>query len=100
MFEKSCSYQCNFNAKETSIIQKEIQKLLDIVLIEVKNDEEQFLSPIFLRPKPNGEYRMILNLKKFNEFVPYHHFKMDTFEIALKLINKNTCMASVDLRHA
>ena len=77
MFEKSCSYQCNFNAKETSIMQKEIQKLLDIVLIEVKNDEEQFLSPIFLRPKPNGEYRMILNLKKFNEFVPYHHFKMD-----------------------
>jgi hypothetical protein len=70
-------------------MQKEIQKLLDIVLIEVKNDEEQFLSPIFLRPKPNGEYRMILNLKKFNEFVPYHHFKMDTFEIALKLINKN-----------
>jgi hypothetical protein len=41
---------------------------------------------------------MILNLKKFNEFVPYHHFKMDTFEIALKLINKNTFMASVDLR--
>lgn len=25
---------------------------------------------------------------------------MDTFEIALKLINKNTVMASVDLRHA
>jgi hypothetical protein len=45
MFEKSCSYQCNFNAKETSIMQKEIQKLLK-VLIEVKNDEEQFLSPI------------------------------------------------------
>jgi hypothetical protein len=32
MLEKSCSYQCNFNAKETSIIQKEIQKLFDINL--------------------------------------------------------------------
>ena len=43
MFGKSCSYQCNFKAKETSIMQKEIQKLLDIrVLMEVKNDEEQF----------------------------------------------------------
>lgn len=61
MLEKSCSYQCNFNAKETSIMQKEIQKLLDI---KVENDEEQFLSPIFLRTKPNGEYRMTLNLKK------------------------------------
>ena len=81
MFDKSYKYQCRFNEKETLIIQNEIQKLLDIsVLIVVKNSEEQFLSPIFLRPKPNGEYRMIMNLKKFNEFVPYHHFKMDTFE--------------------
>ena len=84
MFEKSCSYQCNFNPKETSIMQKEIQILLDIRVQIVENDEEQFLSPIFLRTKPNGEYRMILNLEKINGFVPYHHFKMDTFEIVLK----------------
>lgn len=90
-----------FNEKETEIVTKEIEKLLEInVLVEVQHDNDQFLSPIFLRPKKNGEYRMILNLKKLNEFVEYHHFKMDTFESSLKLITENTYMASIDLRHA
>jgi hypothetical protein len=37
------------------------------VLVEVQECHGQFLSPFFLRPKNNGEFRMILNLKKFNE---------------------------------
>jgi len=43
---------------------------------------------------------MILNLKKLNESVEYHHFKMDTLESALNLIKPNSFCASVDLRHA
>ncbi|CAG2210062.1 unnamed protein product [Mytilus edulis] len=62
--------------------------------------KDQFLSPIFLRPKKNGEYRMILNLKKLNEYIEYHHFKMDTFESAIKLVTSKSFMASIDLRHA
>jgi hypothetical protein len=67
------------------------------VLIEVQECHEQFLSPIFLRPKKNGEFRMILNSKKFNENVKYYHFKMDTFESTIKLITKGTFMVSVEL---
>jgi hypothetical protein len=29
---------------------------------------------------------MILNLKELNEYIEPHHFKMETFESALKLI--------------
>lgn len=66
-------------AKETLILQKEVQKLLDIkVLVQFLLQQEQFLSSLFLRSKPNEEYRMILNLKRSNDFVPYHHLKMDT----------------------
>ena len=43
---------------------------------------------------------MILNLKPLNEFVDYHHFKMDTFRTALKLIRPGCFMASVDLKDA
>ena len=70
------------------------------VLKEVEHHPDEFLSPIFLVPKKDGEYRMILNLKNLNESITYHHFKMDTFEIALKLIKPNCYMASADLRHA
>ena len=70
------------------------------VLKEVEHHPDEFLSPIFLVPKKDGEYRMILHLKNLNESITYHHFKMDTFEIALKLIKPNCYMASADLRHA
>lgn len=70
-------------------------------IVEASHEtEDQFLSSIFVRPKKSGEYRVILNLKKLNEYVVYHHFKMDTFESAVNLIKKNCFMASVDIRHA
>lgn len=100
-YQHLTSMRMNFNEKESEIITNEIGKLLKLgVLKIVEPVDGQYLSPIFVRPKKNGEYRMILNLKKLNEHVEYHHFKMDTLESALKLITKNTYMASIDLRHA
>ena len=66
---------------------------------EVDHSEGEFISPIFIVPKKDGAYRMILNLKKINEKVSYNHFKMDTFETALKLIKRNVFRASVDIHH-
>lgn len=43
---------------------------------------------------------MILNLKNFNAFVLYHHFKMDTLQTAVTLMSKNCYMASIDLKDA
>ena len=82
---------------------KEIHKLLDIgVLKEVQYEKNQFISPIFTVPKKDNkeEHRMILNLKELNEYIESHHFKMETFESALKLIKPNSYFASIDLRHA
>ena len=88
---------CHFNSKEEEIIALEIQKLLDMkVLKEVQHHPEEFLSQIFLRPKKDGEYRMILNLRKLNERIKFYH----TFETALKLIKPDCYMASIDVRHA
>ena len=84
------NFQHRFNAAESQIIENEIAKLVSMgVLVEVQHDVDQFLSPIFVRPKKNGEYRMILNLKGLNEYIPYYHFKMDTFEKTLNLITKH-----------
>lgn len=74
--------------------------MLKLKAIEVEQASDKFLLPIFVRPKKNGEYRVVLNLKDLNEYVLYQHFKMDTFQQALTLITKGTYMASVDLRHA
>ena len=44
--------------------------------------------------------RVILNLKKLSKFIPYQHFKMDTFESAVYLVSKDSFFGSIDLRHA
>lgn len=90
-----------FSKAEGDAIDAEIQKLLEMKVIkEVEHHPNEFISPIFLVKKKNGEYRMILNLKELNESIVYHHFKMDTFESALKLIRPHCFMASIDIRHA
>ena len=61
--------------------------------------EEGIISNIFLRPKKDGSYRLILNLKEFNKNVTYH-FKIDSLNTIIKLMQKDCFMASVDLKDA
>lgn len=69
------------------------------VIEEVEHHQNEYISPIFIIPKPSGEYRMILNLKALNKHIQYHHFKMETFESALKLVKPGMFFASTDIRH-
>ena len=58
-------------------------------------------SNIFLVPKKTpGEYRLILNLKKLNEYVTYNKFKMDHIDQVLNMVFPNCFFGSVDLTQA
>lgn len=86
---------------EIKIAQEELDKLEKLNVIEKSEHEQgEYISNIFLRPKKDGSHRLILNLKGLNEFIEYHHFKMDTIQSALNLRRPNCYMASIDLRHA
>ena len=60
----------------------------------------QIISPIFLRPKSDGTYHLIFNLKAFNDDVAYHHFKLDALEATLPLSTPGCYMTSLDLKDA
>ena len=93
--------ESHFNAEKQLIVSQEIKKLLDKQVLEIVESEEgEFISTIFLLPKKNGSFRMILNLKEFNEHVEYYHFKMETFEKALKMISGGSFLASIDIKDA
>ena len=80
---------------------QEIEKLLHMKVIQkAEHEEGEVISPIFLVPKPDGSYRMILNLKQFNEGVEYEHFKMENLTSATNLMKKGCFLGSVDLRWA
>ena len=101
--QTSKSYAQKFNATESEIIDHEVQKLVNMnVVKEVQPTESDigFISPIFTRPKKNGTFRVILNLKELNKHIVYHHFKMDNFESAVNLVSPGCFFGSVDFTNA
>ena len=91
-----------FSQDEHKFLESEIERLLEMGVIEsTKHSSGEFISKIFLRPKKQkGKFRLILDLKSLNDDVQYHHFKMDTLETILKLVNKDAYMLSLDLQDA
>lgn len=74
--------------------------MLKGVICEVEHCSDEFISHIFTRPKPNGKIRIILNLTKLNEFIEYEHFKMESLNTALSLMEQDCFMTSIDLKDA
>ena len=90
-----------FLKKERQIYDIQIQKFLHKGIISRSIfQEEQIISPIFLRLKPDGSHRVIFNLKSLNDSVVYQHFKLDTLEKAIQLVRPGCYMASLDLKDA
>lgn len=86
-----------------------IEKLMDSEVIRLmslgavglsEHEAGEFISNIFPVPKPNGKIRLILNLKKLNEFVSYQHFKMEHLDYVTDLLFRDDYLASIDLSDA
>lgn len=67
---------------------------------KASHSDDEYISIVFLRPKKDGKYRVILNLKQLNENIEYAHFKMERLCTSLRLIQPGCYMGSVDLSDA
>ena len=80
--ELPCQYsKSNYplSTKEKEVISTEIKKLLKKkVVVRSTTEYNEFISGIFTQNQKDESKRMILNLKNFNEFVNYKHFKMES----------------------
>lgn len=91
----------SFTLTEQHIIDNEIGKFLSKGIIKPSIlGPGDIVSPIFVTPKKDGSHRMIFNLKRLNESVSYHHFKLDTLQIAIQLVQPFCFMSSIDLKDA
>lgn len=89
----------NLEINQLNIELESLQKIGAIIKCN-NNVPGQYLSKIFLIPKPNGSYRFILNLKNLNKFIHPQHFKMEDIRTVTKLMTKDCYMATVDLQDA
>ena len=89
-----------FSNYEIDLVEDEINKLLKKgIIVESSHEDDEIISPIFIRPKPDG-CRLILNLKETNTYLEKIHFKMETFQSILNLIRPDCYMCSIDLKDA
>ena len=70
------------------------------VIRHFTRDEVKYVSSIFLRPKRDGSYRLILNLKNKNTFVDKLHFIMETLKSAFTIVTPNCIFGCIDLKQA
>ena len=92
-------HETRFQPGEMPVVKAEIDKLLSKGVIEACDHEPgEYISSIFLREKKDGTHRVILNLKHLNNFVQYRHFKMETLDIAVKLMKPEAFAGSLDLK--
>ena len=88
-------------AGHKSLLKVEVKKLLKKrAVVYCEHEQGEFISPIFLRDKNDGSHRLILNLKGLNKYLEYKHFKMQTFQSVLSLIQPDCFMATVYLKDA
>ena len=79
----------------------EIKNLLHKgVIEECQHEEGEYSAPIYQTPKSDGSFRMILNLKKLNDYMPYIHFKTETIKSLLNMVTPNCYMAKSDIKLA
>lgn len=91
----------NWSGQEKFVIKQQIDELLEKgAITETDATVGQFLSCIFLVKKPDGAYRLILNLKRLNEFIDTEHFKLEDSKVVKKLLSLNCFMISIDLKDA
>lgn len=89
------------NSSEMSQFTQAIHELQNVGAIEkCKHESGEFISSFFLRKKPNGKKRFILNLKSLNQFITAPHFKLEDNKVAQNVILKNYFLAKIDLKDA
>ena len=93
--------EISFSDSQKELVSNDIQSLLEKGAIVPSQDEkDQFISSIFIVPKPNGKVRPVINLRQLNLFVTYEHFKQETFSVVLDMIQPSDFFTKLDLSDA
>ena len=96
------SVPIRMSQSSSPFLREEIENLLNKRAVErVQNPETPgFYSRIFLVPKKNGKFRLILDLSLLNSYIEKQAFKMETVKSVRQAMRLNDWAVSIDLTDA
>lgn len=92
--------QYKFNENQKIAITEEVKKLVEAKIVSEIYQGWSYIGNIFVVPKPNNKFRLIIDLSFLNDSIKKVHFKMDNLETAVNMMFKGAFMASIDLKDA
>ena len=100
--QKHLPSELRMSPKEMAFVDEHIQQLIAQEFIKPlpAHIPDGWVSNIFLVPKRQGGFRLILNLRNLNKFVQYTKFRMDHVDQVIKLLRPLDWMCSLDLTQA
>ena len=99
--QKTEPKELTFSSEMNAAVDVEIAKMLDMGVIQTCQEcPDQFVSTLFMRPKKDGGWRPIINLKWVNQYLQYLHFKLEGMPDVIDQINKDDFQYKVDLSSA
>ncbi|WAR08375.1 NOX3-like protein [Mya arenaria] len=97
-FTRKVPNEILFDGEKWKIVNDEVNSLLDkVAIVETVHESEEFIATLFIVPKPNNKFRPVINLRFLNKFVCYNHFKQETFNVVLDLVQRNDFFTKMDL---
>ena len=87
--------------EKRSEIVRQVSLLVDQGMVSrIPLDSVGFWGHVFLTPKPDGSWRLILDLSRLNEFIVLPRFQLLQLKDVLSMIRPGDWMASIDLEKA
>ena len=68
------------------------------IIVHTVREPNDYILGIFTKIKRDGNCRMILNFKRFNEFLKFNHCKLESIEDVLALVIESFIFGSADLK--
>ena len=79
-FQQKIPNFTKMNKKQIALVDLELKEMLRKGAIKrAQPPQREFLSNLFLVRKKDGDYRPVINLEMLNQFIPFLHFKMESF---------------------
>lgn len=90
-----------FPSDQAALVDKEVSNLLRKgAIVPTTLHPHGFVSNLFVVDKTDGGQRPVINLKDFNQWLVYRHFKMEGIHLLRDLLQPNIWMVRLDLQDA